>query len=188
MASAPVNEEKLHETALALMSQLNGLCVAIGIQHGVRLGLFEARSDGGPATSAERADRTELNERWVREWLYQQASGGVVEHENAERFSLTPESALLLADESTPTTMLPLFATLQTLIDGFDHLPEAMRTGIGQPYDGHGEEGAATIERSTAPMIPINKNAARQSHKAGKVTIIKGVTAVPILPLKECSV
>ena len=150
-----INEATLHETTLALMGHLNGLSIAIGIQHGVELGLFDALSQGGPATSAELADRVGLNERWVREWLHQQAAGGVVGHENAQRFSLTPESALLLADESTPSTMVPLFTMLQSLINGFEHLPEAMRTGLGQPYDGHGDEGAAAIERSTTPWIPV---------------------------------
>ena len=152
---ASINKEKLHESTMALLGHLNGLSTAIAIQHGVELGLFDALSQGGPASSGELADRTGLSERWVREWLHLQAAAGVVEHENAHRFSLAPESALLLVDESTPASMVGMFATLSALIDGFEHLPEAMRTGLGQPYDGHGDAGANAIERGTAPWIPV---------------------------------
>jgi ubiquinone/menaquinone biosynthesis C-methylase UbiE len=154
MATTSVNEEKLHETTLALMAHLNGVSAAVGIQYGMELGLFDALSQGGPATSGELADRTGLNERWVREWLYQQAAARVVEHEDARRFSITPESALLLADESTPATMIPMFSALRVLIDAFEHLPEAMCTGLGRPHDGHGADWAAVVERISAVWIP----------------------------------
>lgn len=155
MTTGSVDPGKLQETNLALLSHLNGLSVAVGIQRGLELGLFNALSEGGMATSAGLAERVGLDERWVREWLYQQAAAGVVEHQQGEHFSLTPESALLLADESTPATMIPMFAFVPALINGFARLPEAMRTGLGQPYDGHGDEGAAAIERLSTPWIPI---------------------------------
>ncbi|HEY4727129.1 MAG TPA: SAM-dependent methyltransferase, partial [Actinomycetes bacterium] len=38
---------------------------------GERLGLYRALAEGGPATSAELAERTGTVERYVREWLEQ---------------------------------------------------------------------------------------------------------------------
>lgn len=43
-----------------------------------RLGLYRALSESGPSTSAQRAAKTGLHERWVREWLHGQASAGLV--------------------------------------------------------------------------------------------------------------
>jgi hypothetical protein len=43
---------------------------------GLKLGLYRSLADEGPATPAELARRTGTNERLLREWLEQQASGG----------------------------------------------------------------------------------------------------------------
>lgn len=45
-----------------------------------RLGLYRALA-GSPATSAELAERAGTNERYVREWLEQQAAAGLLEVE-----------------------------------------------------------------------------------------------------------
>ena len=41
---------------------------------GDHLGIYKAMKEGGPMTSAQVADKLELNERFVREWLYQQVA------------------------------------------------------------------------------------------------------------------
>jgi hypothetical protein len=43
---------------------------------GERLGLYRSLAEGGPATSAELADRTGTVERYVREWLEHHAASG----------------------------------------------------------------------------------------------------------------
>jgi hypothetical protein len=45
---------------------------------GDRLGLFSALASGGPATSAELAERTGLTERYLREWLLAMVAAGYV--------------------------------------------------------------------------------------------------------------
>ena len=49
---------------------------------GDRLGLYRALHEHGPATSRELAERTDTDERYVREWLEQQA---VTEHPRSRR-------------------------------------------------------------------------------------------------------
>src|SRR6266545_4617494 len=46
---------------------------------GERLGLYRALAEGGPATSAELAERTGTTERYVREWLEHHASSGILD-------------------------------------------------------------------------------------------------------------
>jgi len=70
---------------------------------GDRLGIFKALADGAPVTPAELAERTGLNERYLREWLGSMATAEYVEHDAASgRYRLPPEHALPLADEEFP--------------------------------------------------------------------------------------
>ena len=63
--------------------------------------------DGRPVTSIELAERTGLAERYVREWLHNQAAAGWITYDPAPAPSrLPPEHALLVADEDAPTFLL----------------------------------------------------------------------------------
>lgn len=147
MTTQPIDEQKLEAKAMEAFGLLNGLSAAVGVHYGMQLGLFDALRGAEPSTSAELASRLGLHERWVREWLYQQAAAGVLEHENGERFWLSPEGALIFADDSTPVSLAGLFDALPSFLDALSHIPEGMRSGVGQPYDAHGASGAALVEQ-----------------------------------------
>src|SRR5271169_7226454 len=56
------------------------------------LGIYAAMADIGPATSQGLAEKTNLNERQLREWLSAQAASGYISYEAAsETFFLTAE-------------------------------------------------------------------------------------------------
>ena len=50
---------------------------------GDKLGLYRALAGAGPLTPEELATRTGTAERYVREWLNNQAAGGYVEYDPA---------------------------------------------------------------------------------------------------------
>ena len=131
---------------------------------GDRLGLYRALADAGePLTSVELAERTGLDERWVREWAYNQAAAKLIDAEGPdghERFSLSPEAVAVLADADSPAFGMGQFTRLPGLMATLDSMPEAFRTGLGYDYDSHGEDGAASVERSFEPwyrnyLIPV---------------------------------
>lgn len=65
---------------------------------GERLGLYDAMTEAGPVTSQELARLTGTYERYVREWLLNQAAGGYVEYDAASgRYTLPAEHAALLS-------------------------------------------------------------------------------------------
>jgi len=69
---------------------------------GEKLGLYKALADG-PMTSAELAEKTQTDERYLREWLASQAAGGYITYdETTGKFSLTEEQAFTLAREDSP--------------------------------------------------------------------------------------
>ena len=76
------------------------------ISLGHKLGLYKAMAGAGPLSSNEVAERAGCAERYVREWLNSQAAGGYVRHHpSTQRYELTPEQSMVLADEESPVFM-----------------------------------------------------------------------------------
>ena len=95
-----IDIEKTGKFAERVFGHLAGALVSGMIHLGERMGLYQAMNGAGPLTSEELARKTGLNERWVREWLYQQAAASVVDYQGESRFELSPEGEAVLADEN----------------------------------------------------------------------------------------
>jgi 2-polyprenyl-3-methyl-5-hydroxy-6-metoxy-1,4-benzoquinol methylase len=148
-----MDHEKLKEFSKLVFGAFGGAMTSSMIYLGDRMGLFRALAEGGVATSQDLADRTGLDERWVREWLHQQGAAGVLEYEGDGRFSLSEEGAVVLADETHPAFGGGFFSQLPALMAVVEKLPESFRSGRGLPYDALGPEGAVGIERGIAPWF-----------------------------------
>jgi hypothetical protein len=81
-----------------------GAAMGIGlVLLGDKFGSYKTLAAAGPQTSAELASRTGTAARYVQEWAAAQAAGGYINFDPApERFSISPEQALILADENGP--------------------------------------------------------------------------------------
>lgn len=144
--------EKIEERLRDLFGKVEGaFACALGYL-GDRLGLYTALADLGPATSEELAGKTGLHERWVREWLRQQAAVGILEHEGG-RFLLPPEAEQIYAREDSPFFGAGLFQNVMGLLGTVDGLEESFRTGVGAPYDSFGRQVAVGVERTLAPFF-----------------------------------
>jgi 2-polyprenyl-3-methyl-5-hydroxy-6-metoxy-1,4-benzoquinol methylase len=121
---------------------------------GERLGLYRALGEGGPADSTQLSECTGTNERYIREWLEQQAASGLLEVENASanplarRYSLAPEHAAVLADpddlEFGAYRSIDVARHARTL----PALVEAFRTGGAPPRLSWEPEGRAEFNRA----------------------------------------
>src|SRR5262249_26275892 len=99
---------------------------------GGALGIYGAMAELGATNSAQLATATGLAERYLREWLLQQAASGYVEYDpQTARFTLPPEHAFMLADPQSPAYVLPGFATAVALSDNMPAVMQAFRTGAG---------------------------------------------------------
>ena len=98
-ASAP-DPEKLRDYARHVFGMMSGATVAGMIYLGDRLGLYQALAGAGPLDASDLAARTGLDERWVREWLYTQGAGGVLEFAGDDRFALSPEGEAVLVNDA----------------------------------------------------------------------------------------
>ncbi len=150
--SERLDPERLRDFARRLFGHLNGAVTSALVYLGDELGLYRALAEGA-ASSAELASRTGLDERWVREWLYNQGAAGLLEIQPGERFALSPEARAVLADESHPAFGAGMFSQLPKTLGTAERLRDSFRTGIGLPYDAFGPEGARGIERGFAPWL-----------------------------------
>jgi 2-polyprenyl-3-methyl-5-hydroxy-6-metoxy-1,4-benzoquinol methylase len=128
------------------------------IHLGDRLGLYAALAAAdGPLTSAELAEATGLDERWVREWLANQAAARLVEtDDDAARFWLSGEGRAVLASPQHPAFGMGLFHHLPQTMRALERMPECFRTGVGYDYDAQGPEAAIGIERGFEPWSNAN--------------------------------
>ncbi|MBQ1543813.1 SAM-dependent methyltransferase [Caulobacter sp. CCUG 60055] len=105
---------------------------------GDRLGLYRALAELGPATPAELAARAGAAERYVREWLAAQAASGYVDYDKAAgRFSMSPEQAMVFADEGGPAFMAGGFEILAAMFRDEPKITQAFRTGEGVGWHEH---------------------------------------------------
>jgi 2-polyprenyl-3-methyl-5-hydroxy-6-metoxy-1,4-benzoquinol methylase len=105
---------------------------------GEKLGLYRALADAGPLTPAALAELTGTSERYVREWLAAQAASGYVTYEPATAsYSLSPEQAFALADESSPAYLPGAFLIAASLFKDEPKITEAFRTGTGVGWHEH---------------------------------------------------
>src|SRR4051812_4411566 len=74
-------EQFVHQAVGDLGAAISGLMLHLGD----RLGLYRAMAGAGRLTAAELAARTGTHERYVREWLGNQAAGGDVAYDARSR-------------------------------------------------------------------------------------------------------
>jgi SAM-dependent methyltransferase len=153
MADAP-DPDRLKFYSFSVFTQLSGAVTAGMIHLGDKLGLYAALAGAeGPITTAELAERSQLDERWVREWAYNQAAAKLITVDTGppERFGLTPEAVAVLASPDHPAFGMGMFHRFPQTMAALDAMPDSFRTGLGHDYDSHGPEGAVGIERSFEP-------------------------------------
>ena len=98
-----LDQAKLHDFVMKAIGEMGAAMNAALIIIGDKLGLYKAMAGAGAITSAELAAKTGTTERYVREWLAAQAAGGLVAYDApSEKYTLPPEQAFALADETSP--------------------------------------------------------------------------------------
>jgi ubiquinone/menaquinone biosynthesis C-methylase UbiE len=131
-----------------LGAAISGLMVYLGDQ----LGLYRGMVNAGPLTPAGLAQRTNTDERYVREWLNNQAAGGYVVYDpKAETYELPPEQAVALADEDSPAFLPGGFTAIVSAYADADTFVNAFRTGEGVGWHQHDPRLFVGTERFFRP-------------------------------------
>lgn len=156
-ATPVLNQAKIEQFTHQIIGDLGAAMSAVLIRIGDRLGLYRALGDSRPVTPADLAAKTSLAERYVREWLHNQAAAGWVTYDpRTATFTLPAEHALLLADEHSPAYLLGGFDIAAAVWADEDILASAFRTGAGIGWHQHDSRLFSGTERFFRPGYQAN--------------------------------
>src|SRR6266403_4521739 len=133
-----IDEGKLQELLGKMLGEA-GAAMGIGlVLLGDKYGMYKALAAAGPLTAAELASRTGTAARYVHEWAAAQAAGGYINFDSAtEQFSISPEQALVLADEDGPAFFPAMFEIAAAAARDLSKVEAAFRTGAGVGWHEH---------------------------------------------------
>jgi SAM-dependent methyltransferase len=144
--AAGIDEAKLNAFVEKVLDDWGAISSAPLVLIGDKLGLYDALADAGPVTSEELAQRTGTDERYLREWLLNQAASGYLEYDpTTSRYTLPPEHAAALPS---------LFGGFQTYLAAAkaeSRIAAAFRTGEGMPWGEHDPGVFKGVERVFRP-------------------------------------
>jgi SAM-dependent methyltransferase len=134
MASSP---EKLQAFLGKAIDDFGAAVSAVLMLIGDELGLYRELAKG-KLTPGELAQRTGTNERYVREWLGNQAAGGYVDYDaKSDSYFLNEEQALCLTDPKGPVDLPGAYMLVQDLFHVRARAVENFRTGRGMEWGEH---------------------------------------------------
>src|SRR5215469_9850084 len=130
MSATEIDQGKLEAFMGQAVSDMGAAISVPLFMIGEKLGLYKAMAGAGPLSSEEVAERSGAAERYVREWLRNQAAGGYVVYDaESDRYSLPDEHALALADEDSPFYILGVYDLIASLYADEAQLLDVFRSG-----------------------------------------------------------
>jgi SAM-dependent methyltransferase len=154
---AVLDEKKLMDFVFKAVDEVGATLNAALVVMGDKLGYYRALAHAGPLSPAQLAARTGTAERYVQEWLNAQAAGGYVDYDPATgRYTLPPEQAVALTDESSPAYLPGFFQlALGSVIDS-PKITDTARSGEGLGWHEHVHDVHEGCERFFRPGYNAN--------------------------------
>jgi SAM-dependent methyltransferase len=150
--SVELDPEKLEQFVFGAVAEVGATLNTALVVMGDRLGLYRAMAGAGALTPAELAERSGASERYVREWLNAQAAGGYVAYDSAAgTYTLPPEQAVALTDDSSPAYLPGFFQIALGAVIDSPRIVEAARGGEGVGWHEHNHDVFEGCERFFRP-------------------------------------
>jgi SAM-dependent methyltransferase len=123
-----IDEAALEQLMDRAVGYMTGGAMCFGIWLGDELGLYETLAGSGSLAADEIAQKAACNPRLVREWLDGQVAGGLVSWDaGTDGYELSPEAAMLLADENSPAFVARAMNAFGSLFMDIDKVSDAFR-------------------------------------------------------------
>jgi 2-polyprenyl-3-methyl-5-hydroxy-6-metoxy-1,4-benzoquinol methylase len=147
-----MNMSQAENLAHRVVNDMGGAFTMALAYVGDQLGIYKTMHGAGPMTSEELAEKTGLNERYVREWLKAMVAAEYLDYNPITRqFWMTEEQAFVLAEENSPMFCGGGFQFTTPSLYNTPRILEAFRNGGGVSYDEIGDEIPCAIERFFRP-------------------------------------
>jgi SAM-dependent methyltransferase len=152
-----IDEERLGNFLGTVVNDFGALMSSALVLIGEELGLYAAMADGEPVNSSELAAKTGTSERYLRDWLVNQAAGGYCEYDVAtDRYRLPYEHALVLAGRDGPADVPGGFRAFTAMIKAEPRIAEVVRSGGGMAWGEHDHTMFEGTERFFRPIYVQN--------------------------------
>jgi SAM-dependent methyltransferase len=123
-----IDESKLEDFMGQLVGHMTGGALCFGIWVGDELGLYSALAHSDSLTADELAGKAGCHPRLVREWLDGQAAGGLIGYDPAtDRYAISPEAAMALADDTSPAFIARAMNAFGSMFMDIDKITTAFR-------------------------------------------------------------
>ena len=133
-----IDENKLQDLIGRMLGDVGAAMGTALVLLGDKFGFYKALAAAGPMTPAELAAKSGTVERYVREWASAQAAAGYINYDAASgRFSISPEQALVLADEGGPAFFPAMYEIAAAAVRDEPKVEAAFRNGGGVGWHEH---------------------------------------------------
>src|ERR1700691_5634384 len=133
-----VDGNKLQELINRMFGDVGAAMGAALVLLGDKFGFYKTLAAAGPLTAAELPSKTGTVKRYVREWAAARAAAGYINYEaSSGRFSISPEQALVLADEGGPAFFPAMYEVVAASILDQPKVEAAFRNGGGVGWHEH---------------------------------------------------
>jgi len=131
------SEDKLDIFLGKAVGDLGAAASAVLVSIGDELGLYSELAKQ-PVSVEELAQRTGTDERYVREWLANQAASGYIEFdEPGDKYYLNEEQSACLADPDGPVDLPGAYQIIRDLFAVRDRAVQNFRSGDGMEWGEH---------------------------------------------------
>lgn len=136
--SSEPDQEKLQAFVGKVLQDVGGAFALLLGFIGDQTGVYRALKAAGPCNAEHLARAAGVDERYLLEWLSAQAAAGYVTYnQDDDTFALSPEQAVVLAQEGHPACMQGLFQQIVSQYTTHERAIEVFRSGEGRSWGDH---------------------------------------------------
>lgn len=142
-----MDKDKAKAFTQRLFTDMAG-AMAAGLGYvGTKTGLFRTMAGKGPMQLQQVIEASELQPRYVEEWLKGMVSAGYLEYDpGTETYTLPDEHAYLLASDDTDHFAGGLLHMAPLTLTAAPKVAQAFEHGGGVPFEAYGEDGVLALD------------------------------------------
>lgn len=136
--NSAIAQEKVDAFVGQVVNDIAAAYSGVMTKVGHALGLYKTMARNGALSAAELADQSGTSERYVLEWLNNQAAGGYVDYDPVQgKYKLPAEHVPVLANEDSPVFLAGGLGGLTAIYKIEERLVEAFKSGQGIGWHEH---------------------------------------------------